>query len=432
MRGDIVAACMIVAVGAFMFAVMLGFLDGSEQIDKEMNYEDWTDYDTTRILGMNGSSVEAADGRLHAVGLGTTEIVNSDGSTYRIRVNPAHATLILIDGQSNAAYWSQNGQPAPSAAEKDVTPVPELGTCFYVGRASSMPYHEAEDVSDCRIYDFVNASTGKVRVGDKGPELCKTYYEQTGKKVVWVCLGIPSKRIAAWDQPNGSAWTQNIKLMDQTNALLESSGFRIDKTIVFWSQGESDYLHSTGYDHYISSFRTLHDSAPAAWGHDIDAWYLMQGRTAKVGWVNDAFAELAQTMDGVYLATTAALVDSFTVNNGLLQTDELHYSQKGDNALANAGARYATEAQGLAPIYLVQSTMTAEVESEAEAPALGQYYRTDESIGWTACEWSEAPDTSAEGTYVITGTASAVSPWMLEFAPTVLIVEVVEPDEVTP
>lgn len=430
MRGDIVAACMIVAVGAFMFAVMLGFLDGSEQIDKEMNYEDWTDYDTTRILGMNGSSVEAAEGKLHAVGLGTTEIVNSDGSTYRIRVNPAHATLILMDGQSNGAYYGMGDYP--TAQDKTVTPAPEQGTCFYFGYSNRMPYHETQDVSTCKIYDMIDASTGKVRVADKGPEFCKTYSEATGKKAIWVSLAIPSKRIAAWNQPNGSAWVQNLACMDKVNELLKDSGFAIDRTIVLWAQGESDYIHSTGYDHYLSSFRTLHDSAPSAWGHDISAWYLMQGRTAVMGWVNDALAELAQTMDGVYLATTSALVDSFTVSNSLLNTDELHYTQKGDNALANAAARFATDAQDLAPIYLIQGSMTAELGSEAEAPALAQYYRTDDSIGWTACEWSESPDTSEAGTFVISGTGATVSPWMLEFAPTVLIVEVVEPDEVTP
>ena len=428
MRGDLIAACMAVAVIAFLFAVMLGFLDGSEKYDLEMNYEDWTPIEG-EILGTDGP-IEVRNGMIHAVGVGKATATKADGSTIKIRISAAHADLILMDGQSNGAYYGFGDYP--TAYDKTITPVPELGTCFYFGYTDRMPYHESQNVSSCKIYDMVNADTGKVRVADKGPGFCKEYSEATGKKAIWVSLAIPSKRIAAWDQPNGSAWVQNIACMDKFNDLLQDTGFIIDRTIVLWAQGESDYLHDTGYAHYLESFRTLHDAAPSAWGHDIAGWFLLEGRTAKVGWVNDAFEELAETMPDVHLATTSSLVDSFTLANGLLNTDELHYTQRGDNALANAAARYASGAQGMAPIYLIQAAITAEQGSEAEAPTTARCYRTDDSSIYALATWDMPISTAEVGTHIIGGSVTGITADMtLQYTASdpVLIVYVIEADE---
>ena len=408
MRGDVIAACMAVAVIAFLFAVMLGFVDGSERYDVEMKYEDWTPIEG-EVLGTEGP-IEIRNGMIHAVGVGKATATKADGSTIKIRISAAHADLILMNGQSNAAYYGFGDYP--TAYDKTIAPVPALGTCFYFGYTDRMPYHETQNVSSCKIYDMVNADTGKLRVADKGPGFCKEYSEATSNKTIWVSLAIPSKRIAAWDQPSGSAWVQNIACMDKFNSLLQNTGFIIDKTIVLWAQGESDYLHDTGYAHYLTSFRTLHDSAPAAWGHDIAGWYLLEGRTAKVGWVNSAFEELAETMPDVHLATTSSLVDSFTLANGLLNTDELHYTQRGDNALADAAARSAAGVQGIAPIYLIQATLTAEQGSDPEAPTMAECYRTDGSRILATATWDMGISTAEVGTHIIGGTADGITEGM--------------------
>lgn len=427
MRGDLIAACMAVAVIAFLFAVMLGFLDGNDAYDIEMEYEDWTAIDG-EILGTTGP-IEIQNGMIHAVGVGTATAVKADESVVKIRIREAHADLILMNGQSNGAYYGIGDYP--TNADKAITPVPALGECFYFGYSNRMPYHETQDVSSCRIYDMINPDTGAVRVADKGPGFCKAYSEATGKKTIWISLAIPSKRIAAWDQPSGSAWTQNIACMDKANSLLKDTGFSIDRTIVLWAQGESDFLHSTGYAHYLTSFRTLHDSAPAAWGHDIAGWYLMEGRTEKVGWVNSAFEELAETMPDVHLATTSALVDSFTQNNGLLNSDDLHYTQKGDNALANSAARYAAGVQGLAPIYLIQAEAQADQGDTAEEPQTARCYRTDDSSLFAAATWDAEISTAEAGTFVISGSVAGIAPDMtLQFTATdpILVVTVIEDD----
>lgn len=431
MRGDIIAAGIILVVGAFLLATLFGFMDADGQsYDRQIEYEDWIDYDTGTILGTEGP-IEIVNGKIHAIGVGNAHIVKQDGSIYRIKIVPAHADLILMNGQSNAAYYKADGD-LPDAADLQKTPSPALGKAFYFGSETRMPYRETDNVSTFGIYDFVDPA-GAVRVGDKGPGFCKEYTEITGKKALWVSLGIPSKRIAAWDQPNGSAWTQDICIMDAFNAKLKDTGFIIDRTIVIWSQGESDYLHNTGYAHYISAFQQLHDAAPSAWGHSIDAWYLLEGRTEKVGWVNQAFEQLATDMPDVNIATLAVLVDSFSVANGFMEPDNLHYSQLGDNALANGAARSIAGAKGIAPVYLIQDRLTATVGSAAEAPTTAILYRTDGSPALALVTWDSAPDTATAGEYVIYGTPSGVTQGMcLQFTPRPMLIVTVTATEVTP
>lgn len=421
-----IAAGVIAVVGAFLLAALFGVLDSDGQsYDAEMEYGDWMEYDTSRILGTEGP-IEVEHGMIHAVGTGTARIVGEDGGAFRIRIVQAHAVLVLMNGQSNAAYYKADGK-LPDASDLAVTPVPEIGTCFYFGTESRMPYRESDDVSGCRILDFVDPATGAVRVGDKGPGFCREYHEATGKKILWVSLGIPSKRIAAWDQPDGSAWTQDIRIMDAFNSELKDTGFVVDRTIVLWSQGESDYLHSTGYSRYIQRFEDLHDAAPAAWGHEISAWYLLEGRTEKVGWVNDAFRELARDIGDVELATGSVIVDAFTTANGFMEEDGLHYSQLGDNALANAAARFAAGAGGIAPIFLMESLLAAAEGSAAEAPETAKLHRTDGSDALAVVAWDSEPDLSEPGTFVIEGTPEGVTDAMLlPFTPRPMLIVTVE------
>ena len=425
MSKDVMTVGVIVAVGAMLFGLALFFLDGGAQTyDIEMEYEDWRDY-SGDALGVDGP-IEIAGDKIHAVGTGTAKIYNSDGSKTTVKITPAHATLILMDGQSNAAYYKWSEDRIPGAEDIAATPAPEQGRAFYFGWPDRMPTDRTDDVSDCEIYDMIDAS-GALRVADKGPAFCKVYTEQTGKKAIWVSLGVPGVRLTYWNQPNGLVWQYNEYVMQTFNGLLKDTDFVIDETIVLWLQGESDYLHNTGYNNYITRWTSLHDAAPEAWGHDISAWYLLQGRTADFGWVNDAYEELAATIGDVYVATHADLQDSYSIANGLMMPDDLHYSQLGDNALATAAARYITDAQGLAPIYLMQAEKSGAVGATITAPKNAKCYRTDGSSILAKTTWDSAPDSSEAGTFVIEGTAANItSAELLEFAPGPLLIVTVE------
>lgn len=430
---SIITAGVLLAIGAVLAVLCFTVLDSDGQhVDFEMEYEDYKEYDMAGVLGTSGPiEIVTISGTkyIHAIDTGYGKLVKDDSSVVTIKINPAKADIILMNGQSNAAYY--NYTRPPSAEDLANTPALPYGTAFYFGWPDGMPVFTNDDPSSCELFDFMDPASGSIRVCDKGPEFCRTYAELTGKKAIWISLGIPARRIAAWDQPNGSAWVQDCRIMDYANAAIKDAPFKIDKVIVLWSQGESDYLHSTGYDHYISSFKQLTKAAPGGWGWKIDAWYLMPGRTANVGWVNDAFYELARTMDNVFIANSADLIDSFSIDNGCMRFDDLHYTQLGDNALANAAARTAGDAFGPAPVYLIQGTAETEAGTAITIPAITKAYQTDTASVNVNVVWPSA-DFSTPGTQILQGTLNTAADTMPIYAGPVFILTVTEAQEVEP
>lgn len=416
---DYYAAGVIVAIGAAM--LVLAFVvvdDGGREYDSNhtLEYEDYKPIDAAGILGVDGpiELVTIEDQTyIHATGTGKASIIRESGTVDRYKIVAAKADLLIMNGQSNAAYHM---------ADKTQATTPERGTTFYFGTADDMPRTTITDYSVMSFYDFVGED-GEPRVGDKGPEACRTWHELTGHKALWISLGIGGRQIDSWDQPDGKSWTRNITIMDYANAALKKLPFEIDRTVVFWAQGESDYSHDTGYDAYIDRLDTLIDSAGQAWGHDISSWYLVEGRTAKVGWVNDAFQQIAESRDDVEIVVRASMLDGFTFDNGLLYSDGLHYTQLGDNAVGNAMARHALKAQGGAPVYLVEQKVTATEGTAATIPTTAPAYTTDYDTLRLSCTWDASPDWTQTGTQIIEGTPSDASR-LLEGAPTVLIATV--------
>ena len=430
---SIVTAGVLLAIGAVLLVICFTILDSDgQQIDFEMDYEDYKEYDLTGVLGTSGPiEIVTISGTeyIHAVDTGYAKLVKADGSSVVIKVNPAKADIVLMNGQSNAAYY--NYTRPPSAEDIANTPALPYGTAFYFGWSDGMPVFTSDNPSSCELFDFMDPVSGSIRVCDKGPEFCRTYAELTGKKVIWVSLGIPAKRIAAWDQPNGSAWVQDCRIMDYANAAIKDAPFKIDQVIVLWSQGESDYLHSTGYTHYITSFEKLVEAAPEGWGWDINAWSLMPGRTAQVGWVNDAFYELARDLDNVFIASSADLIDSFSIDNGCMRFDDLHYTQLGDNALANAAARTAGNASGPAPVYLIQGTAETEEGTAITLPTVTAAYKTDTETVNVNVTWPAA-DFDTPGTQILQGTLNTPTETLPIIAGPVFILTVTEVPEETP
>lgn len=406
MKGDYTTAAVLVAIGVFLLAYAFVFMDsgGSLDYDYSLEYEDYEQI-TGTVLGTSGPIEIVTIGGtqyIHATGIGNAEITMDDDVSKRVRITAAHADLILMNGQSNAAYYHHD-RPL-SQEERDVTPVPEIGTTFYYGYADGMPFLAGDEIETCRIYDFVDRD-GNVRIGDKGPEMCITWHQETGKKVIFVNLGIPGRAIEYWQPPSALCWDKNKLMMESVNTMLSAiPGFAIDRTVVFWAQGESDYTHGTSYNDYIQTFKALHDAAPAAWGRTIDHWYLIEGRTAHMGWVNGALEDLANTIQGVDVCVRASLIDTFEIDNGLMESDNLHYSQMGDNAVASCAARTALGAQGSSPVYLVEKRATAQVDGDFTMPTKASAYTTTSGTLSVSVTWDGVPDLTAAGSQTIDGT----------------------------
>lgn len=419
MRGDIFAAGVILAVGAVLLAIACGALDsGGREADLEIEYGDYSPIEGD-VLGTSGpvEIVEAGGQKyLHGTGIGYGEVVRPDGGTERIHVIRAACDLIIIDGQSNAAY--ANGDRATSIA-------PPLGRAAYWGSPWSQPAHLTDNLDLCQWRDMVDPD-GTLRLADKGPAFAAAWTEQTGKKVLWMSVAVVGRAIADWQQPDGVMWAWNCDLMARAMADLPD-GYDIEDVYVLWAQGEADRANyrpalyeSIWTQMYNSVNRGAWDCpAPTAWG-------LISGRTAKVGWVNDTFEALAERLDNVTVCVDPSLVDSFTPLNGLLLADQVHYTQEGDNAVANASARYLSGAKDVAPIYLMQSQITATQGTEPTAPEVATCYRTDGSQGAAPVAWDSDPDATEAGTFVIEGTATIPDSLLLDFTPSPVLIVTVE------
>lgn len=431
MRGDYILAGVILLIGAVLLALTFGFLDsGGIDYDDDHtlmwdDYRELTDYDN--VLGANGSIEVVSIGGapyIHAAAVGKGQIVYNDGKVANFRVTKATVDLVLMDGQSNAAYYLKNALPP----EADQAPAPEAGTCYYFGRLTDPKMnYDFGSISDYAIHDFIDPATGLLRIGDKGPEFCKEYVEATGHKVIWVSLGIIGKRVITWLPPDGSNWVYDADMMQALNTGLSDMPIEIDKTIMLWAQGESDKNANTSISTYKTRFMTFYDAIPAAWGHKIDSCYLISGKTSNMGKINDALAELAAEHDDIKLAVTPELIDTFTVENGLMIWDDLHYSQQGDNAVASAAVRYVLRDMGYsvadpAPIYLMQSVAVTGVGGSIAAPSTVTLYRTDLTQGRAWVTWETMPETDVTGTFTVEGSATVSEALILPYAPAPMLI----------
>lgn len=428
---EIAVASVAILVGAVLLALTFGFLDsGGVDYNAEhtLEWDDYRPFDDSDVLGTSGAiEIISIDGTtyLHAKDVGKGTIVYQNGKESDYRVTKATADLILMNGQSNAAYYLKNDLPP----EADKAPAPHVGTSYYFGRLTDPKMnYDFGSIADYQIYDMIDPSDGQLRIGDKGPGFCKEYTNATGHKAIWISMGIIGKRISTWLPPSGTNWIYDADMMTAFNAQLDSMPVEIDRTIMLWAQGESDKNAGTSIAVYKSRFMTFYEAAPAAWGHDIDACYLISGKTSNMGIINDALAQLAAEHDDIKLAVPASLIDTFTVDNGLMYTDDLHYTQTGDNAVADAAARAVLQDMGYtvgsAPIYLIQAITGIVTGGAYDAPTSATTYATDGGRGRVGATFSGTVDTSTDGYTVIEGAAVVSPARLLPYVGAVDIVDV--------
>lgn len=425
------SAGVILAVGAVLLVLAFVYLDNGGIDYTDENTWEYGDYKEAPdgLLGVSGPlRIVNVGGQeyIYASDTGKGEIVLEHGKKLNIRVEPAQADLIIMDGQSNAAYY---GEHSTIPVDPTYAVAPSIGTSFYFGTEDRMPSKDA-DTTGMRIYDMIGPD-GNLRVGDKGPAFCKVYSDTMGKKVVWLSLGIPGKKLSTWNHPNGSSWVQNLTVVDAFKEAMKDVPIEIEDTYLLWAQGESDYNQHTGKATYKNQFKSFYGAISDAWGYNVKACYLIDGRTSNVGWVNTAFEELAEEDPTIHVAVPASIIDSFSITNTLMYADDLHYTQKGDNAVADSCARYVTGSlgkwAGQSPIYLMQSQTADAVGEAAELPNTVTAYNTDGTTGRLAFVPEGTVDTSTAGTTVLDGTATVSQSRLLPNAPApIMIVHVID------
>lgn len=288
------------------------------------------------VTGASGSLelVTLGDARyVHAKALGAGTIERTGAPVETVYVQKAKLDVFLMTGQSNSAY--HNVAPA----ETDPQPAP--GTAYFWGLENRPIWEIDFDPVECGMHDMTK--NGSVIIGDKGPAFAATYHELTGHKVYYITGGIGSQAVINFVPPDGSMWTHDVAVVADAMDSIDTSVYDVRVLYYMWIQGEND--KSTPVATYKERFLAMHDAIIAGdLGADFSKCLISKVRATNAPTASQAQIELAEEYpDTIVMATE--LADTFTVDNGLMSSDDLHYSQKGDNeigvALAECAASYA-------------------------------------------------------------------------------------------
>lgn len=234
--------------------------------------------------------------------------------------------VLVIAGQSNAAY---GGFVNPTLVNQEI-PKPSTNVYYYgtdtkpiwYGYPNNPTYDTTFESYD--IHSMIN--NGSWSIGGYEPGIAYAISEKSNCDVLVINVGISSATIQ-FLQPDDTGGTYVKNVINDALSKVNSK-YKIDKVGYMWLQGESNY--NTNVDTYISYFDTIND-----WYHSqgFDTCYMVQTRPYNGGNASVAQLQICKTNYSVVLASTAP--DTFTVDNGMMVSDNLHYSQKGRDVICN-------------------------------------------------------------------------------------------------
>lgn len=264
-----------------------------------------------KIVGVSdeGAVITATDGE-HKEKLVITRTVRAPLSIY------------LITGQSNASYYYAE---------------PGLATATKPGTA----YHYSELAGGVEICPM-NDENGTMQRGNLEASLSKTLYDLTGEKVLMVNAGVSGRKMETFVPLSGESYQYISKVWQIIQRYVNDEEFlshyepRLRSYI--WAQGESD--NDTDIGVYKSNYMKLHQILTGP-DYGFDYGFIIKVRSI---FPNSAEAqeELASENQDIAIATRSS--DHFTVENGKMRFDDLHYSQIGDNLLGEETAQTIVKA----------------------------------------------------------------------------------------
>lgn len=320
MKNKIVSAITMVIVLIICLQV-IGSLDNGDRSSRpEWQYDDYKNI--PEATGATGSVELVTIGDVqyvHAKSIGAGEITKNDGSVTAVDVEKAYLDVFLMTGQSNAAYFSAD----PATA----SPVPLPGTAYYYGTSATF----RPSTPDGGEFLSMTTATGTAAIGDKAPSFASKYYELTGHKVYWICGATGGRTIATFQPPDGTSWIYMDGVVDYAMNAIERDLFIPIVKSYMWIQGESDRNNSI--DYYEDQFLKLNSSIMyGKLGYSFDHCFISKIAAKDGG--NAALAQiaLADNHPGI-ITLSSTTADTFTVENGLMASDNIHYSQAGDNII---------------------------------------------------------------------------------------------------
>lgn len=322
----------VVLIVSVMVPVFLAITDSSQNIDT-MYYDDYTQtYAVTASGALEIVTNTAGVTYAHAKDLGTGTLTYSNGTTKQFTVSKAPLDVFLFNGQSNIQY---NTELADVGA---ASPVPKLGQAYYFG-TSTQAYNPATRLTDCTIQSITDID-GNAKIGRLETPFSAEYTKLTGHKVLTINTAVGGTSISLFQPLDGEMYTRTVEGWDKALSLINPA---YDVTIkgMVWCQGEADTYETV--DWYKTKFLTMFDALKAM-DNPIDYCYIdlirpirgLNSRTAQI--------ELTQTYSDIMLATDIA--DTFTIANGLVGSDDVHYTQLGQNIIGVKIAQYINQMEG--------------------------------------------------------------------------------------
>lgn len=317
----IVGIVAFIIVGAWAIPFM------EDVVQEDVDVPEWS-YDDYKLIDgavSASGSLEIVSTHMgetvHAVSVGPGTITYTDGRVESVNVGRAVLDVYLMTGQSNACYSSAD----PSLAD----PIPKLGTSYAWMRESG-DYAKFASTDDPAMRPMVGID-GQALTGDKAPAFAATVTELTGHKVYWICGGWGDMSIASFDPDGGIVWNYMLQVVSEAMDAIDRQHFDVHTCYYMWIQGEKD--RSMPVEEYIERFKEMHDAILSGkLGYTFSHCFISQ-IMEKWGNAVDALYEIADTVPHVSMGSTAAL--GFTQANGLLSSDNIHYSQLGDNIIGS-------------------------------------------------------------------------------------------------
>lgn len=304
----------------------------------DMRYDDY--YPISSVDSVSGA-VEIISGNntdyIHANGIGQGQVILKNGKSISITVSKATLDVFLFVGQSNIAYWegkSIDGTYYLRSNPAEVTPTVGLGNIYYYGSSNRPFLHTDTNLTAMGIYDMDKVTTDTPKIGGLDYPFASGWAKETGNKCLVINCGWSGSAIQGYI-PGGQVYEHIKSGYNDAISKIDQTGFNIVIKGYVFCQGEANT--TTSISTYKSWFMQMHDALTGVDDsdfseYDLPVCYIDLVRTAKGGNSVTAQKELCIENDNVIMGTSIA--NTFTISNGLLLPDDLHYSQKGQNVIA--------------------------------------------------------------------------------------------------
>lgn len=327
-----IPAIISVVVVIALVAVVVPLTNNDVAIPSTLQYDDY--YDADGISSASGSLELWTDGNgktwLHACDVGEGSYTKK-GTTHDVTVDKAALSVVLSLGQSNGAYRLKTADPGTAS------PVAAFGTCYYFGdNQRPINYGRYIEGIDYAMYSMTTKYDA-AKIGDFDEPFAAQLYKLSGVKTYVINACVEGTSIASW--VSGEYCYEYAQMIFSKGlAAIDTDHFTPTTYVTLWNQGEGDgnTAISTYKSELLSIFDDLKDGSFNA-NIQIDTMLIVKTRSVYTN-SSKAQEELASETSGIYIATT--LADTFTVSNGKMNADNVHYSQLGDNALGVAVAEF--------------------------------------------------------------------------------------------